>query len=561
MDARSALGLALAVVLSAPSGRAVAQDDGSYSLGGPALAVGDPAPGLAVQEFVRGPAVMGFERGTVYVVEFWKVGCPPCRAAIPHLNDLQKKYPAVAFLSVGVYTSTADNIAYIKRTGDQIKYRVAVDRVPPGKDAYACGEMVQGWLEPAGESGVPTSFIIDGGGRIAWIGHPMDLDEVKAGRPLREIVAGTWDLKTAAAKFAESRGADARRRIDRLPKTERDAVHALHARAGRVEVVIRGNTVTWVRFDPRRVTDAVIADLATDLRKLNGLRRLDLCGADISDAGLKALRELTTVTTLDISCTRVTDAGLAHLRGWNDLQMLNLGRTQVTGVGVKELGAKPKLVNLDLSGLQITAAGLKSLKDFPELHVLNLSRTGLNDDRLGELRGMTELRGLDLSGNPITDAGLKALKGMTLGRLSLANTQVEGTGLSELRDLVGGLNLSGTRVTDAALVELKRFPELSRLVLDGTRVTDAGLAGLSQNRELRSLSLTDTQVTDAGLANLRDRTKLGTLELGGTGVTDGGLRELERLKALTFLDVARTKVTKAGVEGLRAALPSLQIAY
>jgi protein-L-isoaspartate(D-aspartate) O-methyltransferase len=141
MDARSALGLALAVVLSASSGRAAAQDDGNYTLGGPALAVGDPAPGLAVGQFVRGTAVTGFERGTVYVVEFWKVGCPPCRAAIPHLNDLQKKYPAVVFLSVGVFTPTADNIAYLKRTGDQMGYRVAVDRVPPGKDAYTCGAM------------------------------------------------------------------------------------------------------------------------------------------------------------------------------------------------------------------------------------------------------------------------------------------------------------------------------------------------------------------------------------------------------------------------------------
>lgn len=55
--------------------------------------------------------------------------------------------------------------------------------------------------------------------------------------------------------------------------------------------------------------------------------------------------------------------------------------------------------------------------------------------------------------------------------------------------------------------------------------------------------------------------KLGTLELGGTGVTDGGLRGMQQLKALSFLDVARTKVTKAGVDGLRAALPNLQIAH
>jgi TolB-like protein len=72
--------------------------------------------------------------------------------------------------------------------------------------------------------------------------------------------------------------------------------------------------------------------------------------------------------------------------------------------------------------------------------------------------------------------------------------------------------------------------------------------------------LTDTKVTDAGVASFRDMKKLVTLELGGTGVTDDGLRELKRLKGLTFVDIARTKVTKAGADGLRGALPNLQIA-
>jgi thiol-disulfide isomerase/thioredoxin len=321
MSPRSLAAITLAVILHVLFASAQASGDkgwyvlgeGWYVLGGDSLGIGDPAPKLTVQEFVRGEAVTEFERGKVYVIEFWKCGCPPCRAAIPHLNELQKKYPAVIFIGVGVITPTIDNKEYVKKSGNHIGYRVAIDRVPPGKDAEVSGAMIQGWLEPAGEKGVPTAFLIDGRGRIAWIGHPMDLDDVKAGKPLEQVVAGTWDLKAAAAKFAESRGADVHRRIDQLPKTERDAVHALHERAGRVEVVIRGNTVTGVRFDPRRITDAVIADLVPELRKLKGLRDLNLCGAEITDAGLQTLRELTTVTDLDISCTRVTDAGLAHL--------------------------------------------------------------------------------------------------------------------------------------------------------------------------------------------------------------------------------------------------------
>jgi thiol-disulfide isomerase/thioredoxin len=559
MVARSTPGLALAV-LFALLGPAAAQDDGRYSLGGPALAVGDSAPGLDVREFVRGQPVAGFERGTVYVVEFWEVGCPPCRAAIPHLNDLQKKYPAVVFISVGVYTPTTDNVAYVKRTGEQMGYRVAVDRVPPGKDAYTGGAMVRGWLEPAGEEGVPVSFIIDGDRRVAWVGHPTDLDGAKAGRPLSQVVAGKWDLKAAAATFAASRGGDARRRVDQLPRAERDAVNALHERAGRVVVNIRGNAVTGVRLDPARVTDAAAADLAAALRALKGLRYLDLCGADITDAGIRSLRGLAAVESLDISCTRVTDAGLADLRGWKSLVSLNLRGTRVTGSGLTELKTLPKLAGLDASGLRLTAAGLKAIKELPGLQGIRLSGTGLTDEMLGELRGMGGEHGLDLSDNPITDAGLKELEGVKLRFLYLRNTRVEGAGLKELSGLIECLNLSGTRVTDAGLSELKRFPDLRQLMLDGTGVTDAGLAGLRENRVLRSLSLTDTRVTDAGLPSLRDMKGLEKLELGGTGVTDAGLREVGRLKTLTFLDVARTKVTKAGADDLRAALPDLEIA-
>ena len=45
----------------------------------------------------------------------------------------------------------------------------------------------------AGQNGIPTAFIINGDGQVAWIGHPMGMDE-----PLAEIVDGTWDISVAA---------------------------------------------------------------------------------------------------------------------------------------------------------------------------------------------------------------------------------------------------------------------------------------------------------------------------------------------------------------------------
>ena len=44
----------------------------------------------------------------------------------------------------------------------------------------------------ADEHGIPTAFIINDG-RIAWIGHPMELKE-----PLDKILSGNWNLVDAA---------------------------------------------------------------------------------------------------------------------------------------------------------------------------------------------------------------------------------------------------------------------------------------------------------------------------------------------------------------------------
>ena len=526
------------------------------------LSVGDPAPKLMVQEFVRGEPVAEFERGKVYVIEFWKCGCPPCRAAIPHLNELQKKYHTVTFIGVGVISPLAMNKEYAKQSGDQMIYRVAIDRVPPGKHAETGGEMVQNWLKPAGEEGVPTAFIVDGDGRIAWIGHPMKLDDAKAGNPLECIVAGKWDLKAAASKHASQRGLDeAWRRVDRLPELEREAVKAIQKLAGRVVVGCRDNRVSFVQVSQSRMTDAVLANLLKELAKLKGLEDLELCNTEVTDTGLKLLRGLTNVKYLDLRGTKVTGAGLGELREWKDLQVLDLRGCRVTEDGFRELKSLKSIKTLLLSGVPMTAAGFEQLKELPELHVLHVANTGLTDCDLQVFQSMRELHGLDLSDNPISDVGLRELKGLELGFLRLNNTRVEGLGLADVSDQLVVLILAGIPIADSALSELKRFPNLNHLDLAETQVTDAGLALLSHNPKLEFLSLIDTRVTDKGLRNLRDLKGLGRLELRGTAVTDAGLTELKHLKELNWLDVARTKVTKEAIAGLKAALPDLEVAY
>src|SRR5262249_23456288 len=55
------------------------------------------------------------------------------------------------------------------------------------------------WLKAAAENGIPTSFVVRDG-KIAWIGHPMSLED-----PLKKILAGGWDLAAMGKKRLEDR--------------------------------------------------------------------------------------------------------------------------------------------------------------------------------------------------------------------------------------------------------------------------------------------------------------------------------------------------------------------
>jgi thiol-disulfide isomerase/thioredoxin len=168
---------------------------------------GDAAPKLYVSKWVQGEPVKEFKPGTVYIVEFWATWWAPCKEAIPHLNRLHNKYKNKGVVVIGQNTKQGDVKKvepFIKQMGDLMTYRIALDD-NTGVTNKFFGKMVETWLTPA-EEGIPIAFIIDKQGKIAFIGHPDDVDE----KIIDQVLAGTFDTKKRAlARETEAAKADA----------------------------------------------------------------------------------------------------------------------------------------------------------------------------------------------------------------------------------------------------------------------------------------------------------------------------------------------------------------
>ncbi|MBL8874526.1 MAG: TlpA family protein disulfide reductase [Phycisphaerae bacterium] len=173
-----------------PATSAAAKTAAEVQIG--SLTVGDKAPALAINKWVKGSPVTSFEPGKVTVVEFWATWCGPCKASMPHLTELQKKYRDQGVTIIGVTSVDPRNtLAGVEKMtaekADVMGYTIAWDQERQTTTAY---------MMAAAQPGIPTAFIVDQTGTIAWIGSPFEMDE-----PLAKIVAGKWDVAAARSEF------------------------------------------------------------------------------------------------------------------------------------------------------------------------------------------------------------------------------------------------------------------------------------------------------------------------------------------------------------------------
>src|SRR5262245_62652906 len=129
--ARSGLAAALVIVTMPALG--AAQYNATVS-----LKIGDPAPPIKVQAWVRGQPVTQFEKGKVYVLDFWATWCGGCIVSFPKISAVAEKYKdKVVFTSIDTYEEigdgkVADPVAKVTEflktdKGQKLKLEVCVD--------------------------------------------------------------------------------------------------------------------------------------------------------------------------------------------------------------------------------------------------------------------------------------------------------------------------------------------------------------------------------------------------------------------------------------------------
>jgi len=270
----------------------------------------------------------------------------------------------------------------------------------------------------------------------------------------------------------------------------------------------------------------VINQALEQIKTLKHLQILDLRNTPINDDGLALLADLTSLRKLYLTHCQLLDNGLVHLRNLTNLEVLVLGgfpggpqgagKTEITDEGVRQLKELRKLQRLYLKWTKVTDAGVKELRNLTNLRELTFQDNDkITDAALETIKDFTKLEVLGLSRTKVTDAGLKQLAGLEqLQLLDLDLCEVTDEGMKALRKLTNlrRLELGNTKVTDKGLEELVQLPKLERLNLYGTPVTDKGLRQLKKLPNLKRLDLTQTKVTAAGQSEIK--AALPNLEFG-----------------------------------------------
>ncbi len=280
--------------------------------------VGDRAPrSLALAPTSAGGSnaqLVPFAAGQVTMLDFWATWCGPCMASMERSAALQSRHPRALRVIPVTAIDDANSIESIRRA---VRRNPGLAQLGTAIDDGVATSIA--YRHASRDSALPRAFLVDGQGRLAWIGHPIDAEAV-----VEAMIAGRWnpDEETARReRLVEARraGQEAMESLQRA-----DALGDADARLGALRILAALPPNAGVLSPAHWPRSALVSQLAAMGRMDEARRELDAAAADArsrSDAAMiaglataAAEVEAAQADALAAEAERMIDAALAEAR-------------------------------------------------------------------------------------------------------------------------------------------------------------------------------------------------------------------------------------------------------
>ena len=180
------------------------QDDESEL---PKIRIGVKAPSLDIEYWISDDDgfylhTEEFEDDTIYVIDFWGLQWRPTILTLPQMAEIQKKFKDDNVQVISIGQNKLDQVEkFLDRKLSNVKEGPNTFRKITESFCLTCdpdNSVFKDYFIAARRTQLPTSFIVGKDGKIEWIGHRLNMQDV-----LQQLVDDKWDRDAFAKTYDE----------------------------------------------------------------------------------------------------------------------------------------------------------------------------------------------------------------------------------------------------------------------------------------------------------------------------------------------------------------------